>query len=419
MKNLFKKIIVTGLSVLSLIMPALCYDAEKSEQLKDLVITVSNETDSQKRTQIFKDMEYLIKKGADVNYEYEYGWLQLPPPLFDKNTKLPVFEAISAGDIETVKFLLEHGADVYKTRGRLWRSRQTPLEFAAAEKQNEIAELLQAFGVKGKNALSENLTEDNDTGYMMTEACSKGTVGVVKKLLREGAKPTSHDLVVAAHTKNYVLLKLLLESGIDVNQPDYEGEYPLLPIISLGTLEDLELFIQYGADLNVERPSPQGGTVGPALVLASFIGDLSKVKYLLEHGAEIDGTNKSGSTPLIVASSERQKEVAAYLLENGADVNITNNHDDTALMVAAEKGSFEIVKLLLSAGARVNAQNKHGDTALMFVAENGNKEIARLLIDSGADLNLRDTDGSTALNIALKELNDDIADMLKEAGATE
>ena len=523
---------------------------EKNKVLTFLVSSVGYEKNTTKKAQIFEMMDLIIKSGANVNYEYECGGPHLPSFLFTNETKTPLFEAINADSVETVRFLLEHGADVNKTRARTSGPRETPIHFACTKDKKEIANLLLKHGAisdaecnkyakkeipskNGQESLKTNASpknaapinnslmvaimngdkqkvaqlieqgvsvnqadrnaftplmiaaiyghteivkqlleanadvnvsisvpgangqdltaihmarvnnhpeivdilraagarensdkqgretlSDNDPYILMLEACSEGNTEMIQTLLKDGVKPTSHHLKIAAQEKQSQVLKQLVESGIDVNLPD-DGEYPFLSVVSFCPLEDVELFVKHGADFTVSYPSSSGGSVGPALVLVSLIGDLPKVKYLVEQKADVNITNTSGSTPLIVASSEGHKNIVAYLLEHGANVNATNNHKDTALMVASGKGDLESVKLLFSAGAQINAQNKHKDTALMFAAENGNKEIVQFLISSGADLNLKDTENGTALSLAREKGHTEIIELLKTAGAEE
>lgn len=49
-----------------------------------------------------------------------------------------------------------------------------------------------------------------------------------------------------------------------------------------------------------------------------------------------------------------------FLVEHGADINQANQFGDTALHLAAERGNEEIVKLLVAEGANMNARDEMG-----------------------------------------------------------
>ena len=349
----------------------------------------------------------LIAQGVDVNQKNQNGFT-------------PLMMAAIYGHTEIAKQLLDAKADVNAFISVSGANEQnlTALYMAKANNHPEIAELLKAAGAKedGIGQSANKLPKDEKDNSMLW-ACIDGDTEKVKELLAEGVKPTPHHLKVAAQHERSEVLKQLLAAGVNVNEPDEEGEYALLSVVNFGSVEDLELFMRYGADLTVDYPAKSGGYIGPALVLAALMGDLPKVKYLVEHNGDINLPNKSGSTPLLVASSKGHKDIVSFLIKNGASVNTPNNHKDTALMVAAESGDIDTVKHLLDAGAEVNVQNKHNDTALMFAMATGKTEMVKLLLAAGADVNLRDVEGNTALSIARDEGHKEIVELLKRAGA--
>jgi len=81
-------------------------------------------------------------------------------------------------------------------------------------------------------------------------------------------------------------------------------------------------------------------------------GFIEGVKFLAQHGADVNSVNKYGDAPLVNAATLGHTEIADILLRHGADPNardpITGN---TALHCAAEHGNDTLVALLLTAGA--------------------------------------------------------------------
>lgn len=64
---------------------------------------------------------------------------------------------------------------------------------------------------------------------------------------------------------------------------------------------------------------------------------------------EINKADKDGYTPLMDASKKGHIEKIRWLLEHGADVNIKDNEGKTALDIAQTKGFTEIADLLAKA----------------------------------------------------------------------
>jgi ankyrin repeat protein len=85
--------------------------------------------------------------------------------------------------------------------------------------------------------------------------------------------------------------------------------------------------LEQGAD--VEAKDLMGGST--ALSWACWKGHLAVARILLEHGAEVDPTNKWGWTPLLMASREGHREIVRLLLDNDADPCIKNNDGRTAV----------------------------------------------------------------------------------------
>jgi NAD(P)-dependent dehydrogenase (short-subunit alcohol dehydrogenase family) len=111
-----------------------------------------------------------------------------------------------------------------------------------------------------------------------------------------------------------------------------------------------------------------GTSVSVGLHQAAFQGNLEAVRQHIEAGANLNEREPSGgSSPLIVAATFGQTEVAKALIGAGADLNQQNNDGSTALFSAAFLCHTEIVAALLDAGADKSIGNNAGSTALEVV----------------------------------------------------
>jgi len=112
-------------------------------------------------------------------------------------------------------------------------------------------------------------------------------------------------------------------------------------------IEKIKLLIQSGADVNhigKFRETP--------LIWASREGNLEMVKLLIEKGADVNGLGVNGLTPLMIASDWNRLDVVKLLIEKGADVNAKNINGNTTLMGAYRDGNSEVADLLKQAGAK-------------------------------------------------------------------
>ena len=132
--------------------------------------------------------------------------------------------------------------------------------------------------------------------------------------------------------------------------------------------------------------------------------DLTRVRLLVEQGADKDKDIIHGFTPLYMASCDGHVEVAQYLVEQGAALDKPDNHGTTPLAVAAQNGHYEVVRYLLEQGAdRDKADPGVGWTPLHGAAHVGHLEIAMLLMSYGADLNARTSRGQLPIDMARTE----------------
>lgn len=100
-----------------------------------------------------------------------------------------------------------------------------------------------------------------------------------------------------------------------------------------------------GFDIN----QPLDSDESPALQLAD---QPEVVRFLLEHGADVNGKNEYGETALIFAAKQDRQEIANILIEAKADVNHQRNGDQaTALSIAEDLFRLEIAARLRAAGA--------------------------------------------------------------------
>ena len=123
----------------------------------------------------------------------------------------------------------------------------------------------------------------------------------------------------------------------------------------------------------IHATMPDGDTAFFAAVMRD---SLPGVRFLLEHGADVNARDALGDTALLFGV---KIEIMRVLLEHGADVNAKDNDGNTALHFYVEVNALKEVELLLEHGADVNAKNNDGDTASMLTTENSSIEMINLL----------------------------------------
>jgi ankyrin repeat protein len=123
-------------------------------------------------------------------------------------------------------------------------------------------------------------------------------------------------------------------------------------------LEKLEYFIDSGVDLNAQNFEGQ-----TALFLASSLGLEQTVEFLLSNGANANLATLEETTPLMAAASMGYKRIVRLLIAFGAHVNAQDEEGDTALHMAIREQHEGVVRILVNAGADVRLCNDDGEDA--------------------------------------------------------
>lgn len=151
---------------------------------------------------------------------------------------------------------------------------------------------------------------------------------------------------------------------------------------------------------------------------AARIGRVDMIEPLVKAGADINGYDARGFTPLILAAYNGQAGTVEALLKAGADAcKPDGTQGNSAQMGVAFKGFDAIAARLLKAGCDVNARNKAGQTALMMASLFGRTAQVDMLIAAGADRNISDAAGRTASSVAQAQGNERMVSQLHRDGA--
>ncbi|CAI8752154.1 ankyrin repeat domain-containing protein [Methylocaldum szegediense] len=124
---------------------------------------------------------------------------------------------------------------------------------------------------------------------------------------------------------------------------------------------------------------PRAEDINHALFAVAAAGQVERLDSLLAQGADVNGRNGAGRTPLIAAAFSGNVRVIRKLLAFGADPNAADQRGVTALMEAAAQGYEEAVKVLIAGGAEVSAKDHSGLTSVDRANKAGHMRIAALL----------------------------------------
>jgi ankyrin repeat protein len=408
-------------------------------------------------------LEYFCKTGElDVNAWTEAG---------NKSTYL--FHAVSEGCKESVKVLLEYGAN--PDAGGLEHG--TPILLACVLGYVDIARMLLEAGAEFQGGLDPYGLSSEFPGFAMlyrpiAMAAYSGNADVINLIIQYDP-----GAVVNHWHRQYAVLCLVIGAKEAVESfPEKERESQflsrvskLLPLLLGGDYSETEIFdstmILYVCAvrgyskksldmfLNTQYASRAEGFTkmiaqicshGPLSALqylveycsvemvqnmmiedygnllhaAVFNPHTSVIVYLLDLGLDIDAQDSSGQTPLHYASARSSGAHIELLLTRGADGTIRDNQGFTAFHLALMnpylRRSISILEQLMSSSKEdAHSSSRDGVKPLHLAAAAGWLPTVEWLLKNGADIKCSDDLGRTALHTAASSMGLDSIDIVK------
>jgi len=153
---------------------------------------------------------------------------------------------------------------------------------------------------------------------------------------------------------------------------------------------EIERLCKLGADSN---HMTKGGHT--ALGQAATFNRAEFARVMVQtYKADPNRNDKTGHSPLTLASSFGHIRTVKTLIDVGADPNLESGVRKTPLMAAAEAGHEGTVQTLLQHGALINATTQNGSSPLLAACSAGREEMVHFLIqECNADMFATDADG--------------------------
>lgn len=173
-----------------------------------------------------KDQKALMEAVLDDNQRKVSSLLKKGVnPDFEDDDKTPLNEAISNGNLAMVKALVAAGADINRADSSYFKD--TPLDVADRQSNQKIAEFLEQ-----KGAVSSDPDRLTSKQQALLEAVRYSDTAAATVLLDAGLDPDFDDndqtpLELAVRRGNETMVRLLVDSGSDINRVNADQEAPL------------------------------------------------------------------------------------------------------------------------------------------------------------------------------------------------
>jgi len=325
-------------------------------------------------------LEHLLKSNRDVYLN-----------LLNQEGKSPLIVACEFGRKSCIDLLINQKADL-----DIIDDIGVHALFYLCDPHEDMPVLVKKIVMAGANVDIVNRLNGESAIH---RSCDSSLLEITKTLVIDGKCDISipcmfgnTPLHYAVGSGNLQICELLLGSFETSNErkllnlTNNEGLTPFFQALQNGHLHLASVLILKGADINMKDAN-----YWSPLYWASFKGDVSVVDLLLntiitksddeDTVLLVDEADLDGNTPLFIACSRGNQEIAASLIIKGnANMNLKSQVDGaTALFRCTEFGMVDGVSMLVSLGADINISNDDNMTPLQCAQECEANDIIKIL----------------------------------------
>lgn len=352
-------------------------------------------------------VNYLISKGADINYEDSLGTTALALAASSGQKNTAVYDAFFKAGLDPKK---KYKDDV-------------TLLLMAIPYDKDLS-LTNYFISKGLSL--KDTDKDGNTPF--NYAAKTGDLNLLKTLVEKGVKYNDNALIIAAQGNRretnpievYQYLVETLKLKPTVLSPDGETVFHFL-VTKPKQTEIINYFIAKGADVN--KADKQGNTV--LMKAASARENTEALELLLPIVKNSTALNVKGESALTIAVQSGTPKAVEILLSNGADAKIINKEGNNLAVYLVQsyrpqmnrgpeggntpkQDPFEVkMKLLQNKGLDFAAPQKDGSTLYHFALLKNDLTLLKKIADLKIDINAKNKEGVTALHKAAMVAKDD------------
>jgi len=283
-------------------------------------------------------------------------------------------------------------------------------EFLSAIKQNDINKVKKMLMDK-----KQNFTATDAYGCdALTLAFFHQRNEMVKLLLEYGAPvdtsdKTTNSLNQAILLNDAFLVQLVIKKGIDPNKFWLNNAFSLF-MAKHCPFEVIMVLLDNKVNVNIKTNTNEN-----FLHMMVSRGDMMIIERLLNSTIDKNMVGNNGFSPIMIAISEYNFDMAKYLYNRGCTTIVTDKQN--CLTMCIERNNMEMTRFFLEKGAQINKLNVNGITPLLAAVNINDLEMVMLMIEHGADPNLFDSKKNSPVYEAIKLKNVEMTRFLLENSA--
>ncbi|GAM28770.1 hypothetical protein SAMD00019534_119460 [Acytostelium subglobosum LB1] len=334
-----------------------------------------------------------------------------------KSGLFPIHEAVYHNDMAT---LIEHFGepDLQLQQLQLQQTLQSPDDSFNKEEDDDDDD------DEPHDSGNININDRDTLGR--TPLMYSNQVITVRYLLSNGARVNLRDqerqtsMHRAAMSGLHDVLSVMLDSGAHIKR-DSNGCTPLHLCATSGSVRCATAMMERGPRrVKAEARDKKGKTALHYAAESPSPDDtaLLIIRALVNGGSILDSKDREKKTPLHLASIMGKIKCITFLLEKGANADAADYFGALALHYAVtNQNCHKAVKLMVARGAKVNTADNTGQTPIFYAAKSGHPKNVKALLRAGSTANVKDYQNKTPLHFSLDIANPTISSMLVSAGA--
>jgi len=346
---------------------------------------------------------WLLSKGADPN-------------IVTTQMRSPLVVAIDEKSPELARILLDAGANV----NHIYKG-QSLLVIATVKGQLDTVKLLLEFGADPYLEDLHGKTAFDYAGHRqkVLEALNKfaKTNRIAGQRAVRRITGDTPALIEAIYEKNYARVTELIEGGADINVTNYRGDSALMVAIARNHTGMISTLINKGA--NIEHTNTMGDNAWTFSALYStndisaMIERVGGINLQMKHiNQQADLMSRVLDAKDLIKKGEIEKVVSLFDLKK-LDIHLWPNAV-VPMVLALTNSDTPMVRMLLGKGANPNIPNAQGILALHYALRMGDYSLIKTLLENGADVNRRDFSGLNAKELADQSGSGSIRDLIRK-----
>lgn len=357
--------------------------------------------------------------------------------------------AITERDLDTVKLLLNWGADVFlaTTDGK------TPLHLAASHHSESFGAILAVKGIEkainlkdnfGWPAIHEVIRKNYFTSMTLQMMESILEIPTTNLNITNGDNNRTPLTCLAIHMMRQTVsqdeirkgIKLLVDKDVDLNKTDGDGATALHYLcdaeVTVPVALSIQLLLDRGIDVLVRNKE---GDLAVETLLFNLevrsgtqswkLSDCESQVFgsLLRHvtDEQFNALNRGLKRPLVLALELKANTSIEELAQRTTDVDMSFADDACTISPleasCAYSCDFKIFKTLASRSKDLSKRNAAGNTLLHLACSHNRIDIFQHLLAHNVGLEVEDSTGSTALGLSMRFGRLEMIEALLDAGA--